>query len=200
MYWLAPIGGDWGARSATWCECPSPTSCWFRSGRRRSDHGAAVSDNISGAWRAVAPFLEVHPGAEVPVVGGEGAVSISLYACQLALALGASRVDFVDHPTEHLELAGALGANPIEADGDRQTGPTGPASPAASAPTRSRSRPAPIPIDSRSPCARRRPGEPARGSASSTRNARGCRRWRCTDRHHLPPQPRRGASGDAGGA
>src|ERR1700684_4546542 len=50
---------------------------------------ASASDNISDAWRAVAPQLAEAPGAPVLVVGGAGPGSIGLYAVALALALGA---------------------------------------------------------------------------------------------------------------
>jgi alcohol dehydrogenase len=84
---------------------------------------ASVSDNMPDGWRCVAPHLTRRPGAEVLVVGGDGARSIALYACAFAVALGAGRVDFVDHDPERLELAKAVGADPIEADGPAQPGP-----------------------------------------------------------------------------
>jgi alcohol dehydrogenase len=49
----------------------------------------------------------------VLIVGG-GAASISLYACQIAVALGAERVDLVDEDAERLALAERLGAHPVE--------------------------------------------------------------------------------------
>lgn len=45
------------------------------------------SDNISDAWRAVAPTLADRSGEPVLVVGDEGPGSIGLYAAGLAVAL-----------------------------------------------------------------------------------------------------------------
>ena len=74
---------------------------------------ASVSDNVPDGWRTVAGPLAERPGAAVLIVGG-GLPSISLYAAQAALALGAERVDFVDLDAERLALAEAVGAQPIE--------------------------------------------------------------------------------------
>ena len=124
MYGLGPIGGDWGGALSDLVRVPFPDFMLVPVPDGVDPMTvAAVGDNIPDAWRTVAPALQERPGAEVLVVGGEGAVSISLYACQLALALGAGRVDFVDHDAGHLELAAALGANPIEANGEEQPGP-----------------------------------------------------------------------------
>ena len=54
---------------------------------------ASAADNIPDAWRTVAPQLRDNPGASVLIVGGG---SIGLYAIQIALACGASQVDYVD--------------------------------------------------------------------------------------------------------
>jgi alcohol dehydrogenase len=74
---------------------------------------AGASDNIPDAWRAVGPHLRAEPGAPVLVVGG-AARSIGLYAAGLAVAMGSSRVDYVDTHGPSLAVAAALGANPIE--------------------------------------------------------------------------------------
>lgn len=76
---------------------------------------ASVGDNISDAWRTVAPQLERRPGASVLVVGG-GAWSIGLYAAGIAVGLGARLVDYLDSDADRLERAKALGAAPIAAD------------------------------------------------------------------------------------
>jgi alcohol dehydrogenase len=74
---------------------------------------ASASDNMPDAWRAVGPPLAQYPGAAVLVVGG-AARSIGLYAVGMAVALGASRVDYVDHQAERLSIAERLGARVIE--------------------------------------------------------------------------------------
>jgi threonine dehydrogenase-like Zn-dependent dehydrogenase len=74
---------------------------------------ASASDNMPDAWRTVGPPLAKYPGAPVLVVGG-GARSIGLYAAGMAIALGASRVDYVDYDPERLLIAESLGARAIE--------------------------------------------------------------------------------------
>ncbi len=75
---------------------------------------ASASDNMPDAWRAVGPQLAKSPQGPVLVVGG-GARSIALYAVGMAVALGSSRVDYVDFDPERLAIAESLGARPIEA-------------------------------------------------------------------------------------
>jgi threonine dehydrogenase-like Zn-dependent dehydrogenase len=74
---------------------------------------ASASDNIPDGWRTVAPYLKEKPGAPVLIVGG-AAESISLYAAGIAVALGSSKVDYIDYLPARLEIAKSLGANPIE--------------------------------------------------------------------------------------
>lgn len=82
---------------------------------------ASLSDNIPDAWRSVAPQLEAEPGAPVLVCGGAG--SIALYATQIALVLGAERVDFAGGSPEHRELAERLGATLVDEEFPRRLGP-----------------------------------------------------------------------------
>jgi threonine dehydrogenase-like Zn-dependent dehydrogenase len=74
---------------------------------------ASASDNISDAWRAVAPPLQQEPGAPVLVVGGASSGSIGLYAAALALALGAEAVTYVDADARRRATAQALGAHTL---------------------------------------------------------------------------------------
>lgn len=73
---------------------------------------ASASDNMPDAYRAVAPQLEKMPGAPVLIVGG-AAKSIGLYAAGMAVALGSSRVDYLDTNAERLQIAEQLGARPV---------------------------------------------------------------------------------------
>ncbi len=75
---------------------------------------ASASDNISDAWRAVAPALEDEPGAAVLVVGGAAAGSIGLYAAAVAVALGAGPVLYVDTDPGRRATAVALGAETLD--------------------------------------------------------------------------------------
>jgi alcohol dehydrogenase len=74
---------------------------------------ASASDNLPDAWRLVAPHLAELPGAEVLIVGG-GTRSIGLYAVDIALALGASRVAYVDDDPGRRAVASDLGADVLE--------------------------------------------------------------------------------------
>jgi len=71
-----------------------------------------AADMALDAWRAVAPQLRARPGASVLVMGGLAAV-IGIYAAGIAVALGASRVDYVDDDAARLAQAARYGANPI---------------------------------------------------------------------------------------
>ncbi len=73
---------------------------------------ASASDNIPDGYRTVAEPLAASPGASVLVVGGSG--GIALYAAGIAVALGASSVDYVDRDATRLSRAERLGARPIE--------------------------------------------------------------------------------------
>jgi len=75
---------------------------------------AAASDNLADAWRSVVTPLQQHPDAAVLILGG-GARSIGLYAAGLAVAHGASGVDYLDDDPERLRIAAAFGARAIDA-------------------------------------------------------------------------------------
>jgi threonine dehydrogenase-like Zn-dependent dehydrogenase len=122
MYGLGPLGGAWGGAFSDAVRVPFPEAMLVPLPNGVSPEiAASVSDNIPDAWRAVAAPLAERPGAELLVVGG-GATSISLYAIAIALALGSTRVDYVDHDTDRLELAARVGAHPIEAIEPAQAG------------------------------------------------------------------------------
>jgi threonine dehydrogenase-like Zn-dependent dehydrogenase len=88
-----------------------------------SEAVASASDNISDAWRTVAPQLEREPRAPVLVVGGAAAGSIGLFAAGIAVALGAERVVYADHDERRLEVAGELGAELQRPPFPRRSGP-----------------------------------------------------------------------------
>ena len=85
---------------------------------------ASASDNISDAWRAVAPALADRPGESVLIVGGAGPGSIGLYAAGLAVVLGSESVLYVDASPQRRDTAAALGAR-TRADIPRRVGPYG---------------------------------------------------------------------------
>lgn len=85
---------------------------------------ASASDNISDAWRTVAPTLAEDPGVPVLVVGGAGSGSIGLYAAAIALALGAASVTYVDDDATRRATAESLGAETLAlADAPQRLGP-----------------------------------------------------------------------------
>jgi alcohol dehydrogenase len=82
---------------------------------------ASLSDNLPDAWRTVAPHLRARPGAEVLVASG-GAVSIGLFAVDIAVGLGASRVVYLDADAERCALAARLGAEVREGPPPQRAG------------------------------------------------------------------------------
>lgn len=123
MYGMGPVGGDWGGGLGDLLRVPFAEKMLvpLPDGLEPADV-ASAPDNIADGWRTVGPQLAKRPGAPVLVVGG-GAPSIALYACQVALALGAERVDYVDASAERLETARAIGANAIEGPPPDRLGP-----------------------------------------------------------------------------
>jgi len=67
----------------------------------------SVGDNLTDAYRSIAPSLKAHPGSDVLIMGGG---SIGLYACEIARAYGAGTVRFVDSSARRREMASELGA------------------------------------------------------------------------------------------
>jgi NADPH:quinone reductase-like Zn-dependent oxidoreductase len=68
-----------------------------------------MSDNIADGWRGVAGPLTERPGGTVLVLGGL-AQSVGIYAAGAAVALGASRVLYLDDNADRCERAVAMGA------------------------------------------------------------------------------------------
>jgi threonine dehydrogenase-like Zn-dependent dehydrogenase len=67
----------------------------------------SVGDNLTDAYRAIAPRLRARPGSDVLIFSGG---SIGLYAADIARAYGARGVRFVDASAQRRELADELGA------------------------------------------------------------------------------------------
>jgi threonine dehydrogenase-like Zn-dependent dehydrogenase len=118
MYGL-PLGGDWGGLFDELVRVPWATRALVSlPDGLDPDAVASASDNLTDAWRAVAPALREAPGAGVLVMGGTP--SIGLYAAMFAAALGASHVDYVDRSEQRREQAKALGATAHETVPTRQ--------------------------------------------------------------------------------
>ncbi|MFI6097398.1 zinc-binding dehydrogenase [Lentzea sp. NPDC051213] len=103
-----PLGGEWGGLYSDLVRVP-----WADAMLVPLPAGldpiamASASDNWSLAWRLVAPHLKAKPGARVLVmaVGSTG-----LYVCDVARALGASDVLYVDPDPAHRAIAEGYGA------------------------------------------------------------------------------------------
>ena len=72
-------------------------------------HLASLSDNMTDAYRTVAPYLKAQPGATLLIIGGV-AESIACYAILEAQALGAARVTYFDTDRARCDFAATLGA------------------------------------------------------------------------------------------
>lgn len=123
MYGLGAVGGEWGGAFADLVRVPFAQSMLMPLPDGVEPNAiVSAGDNLSDAWRTVAPYLREWPEAAVLVVGG-GAWSVGLYAAAIARALGASRVDYVDSDHKRLELAKSVGATPIEGRPPARLGP-----------------------------------------------------------------------------
>jgi threonine dehydrogenase-like Zn-dependent dehydrogenase len=107
---FGPTSGSWGGMVADSLRIPYADHMLVRVPEGVDPlRVAAASDNLTDAWRAVAPPLTERPEGRVLVIGG-GGQSIGLYAAGLAVAHGAAVVDYYDHRPERLDVAEALGA------------------------------------------------------------------------------------------
>jgi threonine dehydrogenase-like Zn-dependent dehydrogenase len=108
----APIGGAWGGLFSDLVRVP-----WADAMLVPLPAGldpvamASASDNWPLAYRLVAPHLETRPGARVLVIARG---SIGLYVCDIARALGAADVLYVDPDPAHRAIAGTYGARTAE--------------------------------------------------------------------------------------
>ena len=108
----APLGGQWGGLFSDLVRVP-----WADAMLVPLPAGldpvamASASDNWSLAWRLVAPHLTARPAAKVLIIARG---SIGLYACDIARALGAADVLYVDPDPEHRKLAATYGARTAE--------------------------------------------------------------------------------------
>ena len=108
----APIGGSWGGLFSDLVRVPWADAMLVPlPGDLDPVAMASASDNWSLSWRLVAPHLKTRPGARVLVVARG---SIGLYVCDIARALGASEVLYVDPDPAHREIARGFGAATAE--------------------------------------------------------------------------------------
>lgn len=113
-YGLAPSSGkDWGGGLSDFVLVPFADAMLVKVPEAVTlPVAAAISDNASDGFRAVAEPLKNHPGANVLIVGGL-AQSVGFFAIQAAKAMGAGRVVYSDFDTDRLAHAKTLGAEVI---------------------------------------------------------------------------------------
>lgn len=112
---LGAFGGDWPGAFADLVRVPFASHMLVKVPDGISPVAAAsAGDNIPDAWRTVGPRLSTGP-SDVLVVGRG---SIGLYAVEIANALGASSVDYIDDDPERLAIAQLLGGRALEPQSD----------------------------------------------------------------------------------
>ncbi len=120
MYGFGALGGNWGGalqRPGAGAVRRRDAGAAARRASSRPPWPARATTSPTAGGRSRRP-LERRPGAEVLVVGG-GARSIALYAVDIALALGAAEVVYVDD--DACRLANGRGAG--RRDASRATPP-----------------------------------------------------------------------------
>lgn len=120
---MEPLAGKWGGFFSDFVRVPHADAVLVKLPVGVSPAAmASGSDNLPDAYRTVAPHLAARPGASVLVVGG-GAWSVGLYAAGMARALGAGRIDYVDHDPRRLAIAERMGAHVIDGPLPERLGP-----------------------------------------------------------------------------
>ncbi|GAA0700306.1 hypothetical protein GCM10010193_63810 [Kitasatospora atroaurantiaca] len=108
----APLGGSWGGMFSDLVRVPFADAMLVRLPAGLDPVAmASASDNWPLAWRLTAPHLTARPGARVLVVARG---SIGLYVCDIARALGAGDVLYIDPDPAHRKIAESYGARTAE--------------------------------------------------------------------------------------
>ncbi len=122
MYGFGALGGEWGGMLSDLALVPHAEAMLVPL---PPGVDAAVvpsaADNLTDGWRTVAPALADSPGANVLVLGG-AARSVALYAVDVALALGAGSVTYVDTDPGRLHVASQLGAHVVDGEPEPSLG------------------------------------------------------------------------------
>jgi alcohol dehydrogenase len=115
-----PVAGEWGGLFSDLVRIPFAQSMLVPVPDGVDHHAlASAGDNLALALECLAGHLQARPGASVLILGSG---SIGLYAIELATALGAGRVVYVDRDRQRRELASALGAQAADLPPQRNTG------------------------------------------------------------------------------
>lgn len=104
----APLGGSWGGLFSDVVRVPFADAMLVPLPEQLDPVAmASASDNWSLAYRLVAPHIARQPGARILILARG---SIGLYACDIARALGAGDVLYVDPNATSREIAATYGA------------------------------------------------------------------------------------------
>ncbi len=104
-----PMGRDYGGLFSDMVRVPFADHTLLRVPPNLSALDAvSVGDNLTDAWRAVAPHLSCRPGSDVLILSTG---SIGLFAADIARACGAGRVRYIDPDPNRRELASRFGAD-----------------------------------------------------------------------------------------
>ena len=123
MYGFGRQGGDWGGMLSDLALVPYADAMLvpLPAGVEPAA-AAAAADNLADSWRTVAPGLAEFPGADVLVVSGGFGTGGPLYTVDVALALGAASVTYVDTDADRLAAAERLGARTVEGPATSELG------------------------------------------------------------------------------
>jgi threonine dehydrogenase-like Zn-dependent dehydrogenase len=110
-----PVGPDYGGMFSEVIRVPFADHSLLRLPPNVTPlQAVSVGDNLTDAWRAIAPHLRARPGADVLIMSGGSA---GLFAADIARAYGAGRVRYVDVDLARVALAERLGAQASTPDG-----------------------------------------------------------------------------------
>ncbi len=103
-----PVGADYGGLFSELVRVPFAAHSLVKLPPSVSPLDAvSVGDNLTDAYRAIAPRLRARPGSDVLIMSSG---SIGLYAAEIARACGAGVVRYVDASATRRELAAELDA------------------------------------------------------------------------------------------
>jgi alcohol dehydrogenase len=123
MYGFGELGGDWGGALSDSVRVPFADFMLVPIPPGLDPYAlGSFPDNLVDGWRTVGPYLRDRPRSSVLVMGG-GAVSVGLYAASIAVALGASKVTYVDADQGRRELAGTFGVTDVAASAPERVRP-----------------------------------------------------------------------------
>jgi threonine dehydrogenase-like Zn-dependent dehydrogenase len=103
-----PVGADYGGLFSELARVPFADHSLVKLPPSVSPLDAvSVGDNLTDAYRTIAPRLRARPGSDVLIMSGG---SMGLYAADVARAFGAGSVRYVDASAQRRDLAAELGA------------------------------------------------------------------------------------------